>query len=532
MEFHLSQLSAITPTTYLSFILLAFLLHVINRKMAKRGKNRKPPQAKGAWPIIGHLHLLGGPELPHNVLGNMADKHGPIFTIKLGVHQVLVVSNADIAKECFTTNDKAFASRPKATAVELMAYNYAVFGFAPYGDYWRKMRKIIVLEVLSQRQVESLEHVRVSELRASVTDIYEAWINNKRCSNSGKVKVDMSQWLGNYLLNILVRINSGRRLSSNNEEGVRFQRVVRKFFELLGAFVVSDYIPYLKWVDMGGYKKAMKQTGKELDMFFEQWLKERRLIHGGSAQELEGSQVFIDVLIKILQDASEDEFPDVDHDIIIKSTCLQLLAAGLDTTAITLTWALSLLLNNPKSIEIAQHEIDEHVGKDRLVEESDLKNLVYLDAIIKETFRLFPAGPLSVPHESVEECIVGGYNIPIGTRLLVNLKKMHRDPNAWSEPDKFQPERFLKTKKDIDVKGKHFELLPFGGGRRICPGVSFALQALHLTLASLIQQFTLKNPTNEPIDMRESHGLSSSKATPLEVLVAPRLSSNMYHVGS
>ncbi|XP_076944194.1 cytochrome P450 CYP82D47-like [Bidens hawaiensis] len=532
MEFHLSQLSAITPTTYLSFILLGFLLHVINRKMAKSRNNRKPPQAKGAWPIIGHLHLLGGPELPHKVLGNMADKHGPIFTIKLGVHQVLVVSSREIAKDCFTTNDKAFASRPKSVAVEIMAYNYAMFGFAPYGDYWRKIRKIIMLEVLSQQRVDSLEHVRVSEIRASVKDIYEAWINNKKCSNSDTVKVDMSQWFGNHILNILVRINSGKRLSPNDEEGVRFQRVVRQFFGLVGTFVVSDYIPYLKWVDIGGYKKTMKQTGKELDMFFEQWLKERRLIYEGSAQELEGSQVFIDVLIKILQGASEDEFPGVDHDTIIKSTCQQLLTAGLDTTSITLTWALSLLLNNPKSLEIAQREIDEHVGKDRLVEESDLKNLVYLHAIIKETFRLYPAGPLSVPHESIEECIVGGYNIPIGTRLLVNLKKMHRDPNVWSEPDEFQPERFLKTKKDIDVKGKHFELLPFGTGRRICPGVSFSLQALHLTLASLIQQFTLKNPTNELVDMRENPGLSSSKATPLEVLVAPRLSSNMYHVGS
>ncbi|KAI3785522.1 hypothetical protein L1987_44641 [Smallanthus sonchifolius] len=530
MEFHLS-LSAITVTTSFSVVVLAFLLHIVIRKRAKRGKNGKPPQAKGAWPIIGHLHLLGGPELPHKVLGDMADKHGPIFTIKLGVHQVLVVSNGDIAKECFTTNDKAFASRPKAAAIELMAYNYAMFGFAPYGDYWRKLRKIIMLEVLSQRRVELLGHIRVSELRESIKDIYEAWANNKKCKDSDMVKVEMSQWFGNFVLNILVRINSGKRFSPNDEEGVRFQMVVREYFELLGAFVVSDYIPYLKWVDVGGYKKAMKKTGKELDIFFEGWLKEHK-IEGGSAQKLEGSQVFIEVLINILQGASEDEFNGVDHDAVIKSTCQQLLSAGLDTTAVTLTWALSLLLNNPKALEIAQHEIDEHVGKDRLVEESDMKNLVYLDAIIKETLRLYPAGPLSVPHESIEDCIVGGYNIPKGTRLIVNLRKMHRDPNVWSDANEFQPERFLTCKKDIDVKGKHFELLPFGSGRRMCPGVSFAIQALRLTLACLIQQFTIKTPSNDSVDMSENPGMTSSKATPLEVLLAPRLSSNMYHVGS
>ena len=150
-----------------------------------------------------------------------------------------------------------------------------------------------------------------------------------------------------------------------------------------------------------------------------------------------------------------------------------------------------------------------------------MKNLIYLDAIIKETLRLYPAAPLSAPHESTEDCIVSGYNIPKGTRLLVNLYKMHRDPNIWQDPLEFRPERFLTTQKDIDFKGKHYDLLPFGSGRRMCPGVFFALHALHFTLATLIQQFVLKKPSNEPIDMRECSGLTTSKATPLEVLLPP-----------
>ena len=124
--------------------------------------------------------------------------------------------------------------------------------------------------------------------------------------------------------------------------------------------------------------------------------------------------------------------------------------------------------------------------------------------------------------------VISCYNIPKGTRLLVNLWKMHRDPDIWSDPNEFQPERFLTSQKDIDVKGNHFELLPFGSGRRSCPGVSFALQALRLTLATLLQQFMLRNPSNEPIDMSESCGLTTIKATPLEVLLSPRLSHSMY----
>ncbi|PWA57966.1 cytochrome P450 monooxygenase [Artemisia annua] len=201
-----------------------------------------------------------------------------------------------------------------------------------------------------------------------------------------------------------------------------------------------------------------------------------------------------------------------------------LISAGLDTTSVTLTWALSLLLNNPKALKTVQDEIDEHVGRKRPVAESDMKNLVYLEAVIKETLRLYPAAPLAVPYKSMEDCVVSGYNIPKGTRLLINLWKLQHDPNSWSDPDEFKLERFMTTQKDIDVKGKHFELLPFGSGRRICPGVFFALQALCLTSATLIQQFKPEKPSDEPIDMSESSGLTTSKATPLEVLLYPRVS--------
>ncbi|KAJ0802583.1 putative cytochrome P450 [Helianthus annuus] len=529
MEFHLSL-----STTVLSiFVVLAiaFLLQILRRKRINIVKKRAAaPQAKGSWPIIGHLHLLGGSRPHHQVLGDMADKYGPIFTIKLGVHQVLVVSSGDLAKECFTTNDKVFASRPKSKAVEIMAYNYATFPLAPYGDYWRQVRKIVMFEMLSQKRVEMLGDVRVHEVRTSTKEIYEAWLKNK--DNEGEfMKVDMKQWFGNLVFNILGRIVSGKRFRLNDEEGVRFQNAARKLFELLGAFVVSDFIPFTNYIDIGGYEKEMKMTGKEIDDIVEGWLNTRKM-EKKRREQREDDQVFMDMMISILQDASEKDFPGYDHDTIIKSTCLGLIIAGSDTTSVTLTWALSLLLNNPNALKIAQDEIDEHVGRDRLVEETDIKNLVYLDAIIKETMRLYPAGPLSLPHESMDDCIVSGYNIPTGTRLLVNLWKIHRDPNIWSDPHDFKPERFLTSQKNIDLKGKHFDLLPFGSGRRMCPGVSLALRVLSLALANLIQQFVINKPSNEPIDMTESLGLTSSKATPLEVLLAPRLSEKLYHVGA
>lgn len=158
-----------------------------------------------------------------------------------------------------------------------------------------------------------------------------------------------------------------------------------------------------------------------------------------------------------------------------------LILGGNDTTVVTLTWALSLLLNNHHVLKKAQDELSIHVGNNRQVEESDIKNLIYLQAIVKETLRLYPALPLSAPREAMEDCTIDGFHILAGTRLIVNLWKMHRDPSIWANPSEFIPERFLNENANLEVKGQDFEFLPFGSGRRKCPGISFALQVLHLT---------------------------------------------------
>ena len=176
----------------------------------------------------------------------------------------------------------------------------------------------------------------------------------------------------------------------------------------------------------------------------------------------------------------------------------------------------------------AQEELDLQVGRERPVDESDIKNLVYIQAIIKETLRLYPAGPLLGPREVMNDCTIAGYHVPAGTRLIVNVWKIQRDPRVWSNPSAFLPERFLTSHADIDIRGQHFELIPFGSGRRSCPGASFALQLLHLTVARFLHAFELATPLNHPIDMTESPGLTIPKATPLEVLLKPRLPAYVY----
>ncbi|XP_037493214.1 cytochrome P450 CYP82D47-like [Jatropha curcas] len=527
------------PTIGLVAFLLFFscLLKILKQKISKK-KNLLPPRPNGAWPVLGHLPLLRGPKQPHVILANMADKYGPIFSIKTGVHRSLVVSSWELAKECFTTNDKAFANRPNFLAAELMGYNSAMFGFSPYGQYWRVIRKIATVELLSNHRLQSFRHVRESEITAAMNGIYQLWEENIDYNKADMV-VKMKQWFGDITLNVIFRIIVGKRyvnyymtsLEDGNDSD-EWREAVNKFFELSGKYVLSDSLPFLRWLDLGGYQKSMKKTAKELDVFVQSWLDEHKCKRSSSecnkkrASGAKTEEDFMDVMLSLLDDSKE--IYNRDAATVNKATCMAIILAASDTTKTSLTWTLSLLLNHSDVLKKVKDELDVKIGKERQVQNSDINNLTYFNAVVKEAFRLYPAAALSVPRESNEDCVVGGYHIPAGTRLFVHISKIQRDPRVWENPLEFQPERFLTTHKDVDVKGQHFELIPFGAGRRICPGTTLALQTLNLTLASLLHAFEIETPLGQPVDMTESSGITNLKATPLDVLLTPLLPAHLY----
>lgn len=300
---------------------------------------------------------------------------------------------------------------------------------------------------------------------------------------------------------------------------------MREFFELGGTFVLRDAVPYLGWLDLGGYEKAMKKTAKELDSLAGEWLEEHRRKRESGQPVAKEEQDFMDVLLSALEGI---DLPGYDVDTVIKATSTTIIVGGTDTTSVNLSWALSLLLNHRHALEKVQEELDIIVGKERLLTESDIDKLFYLQAAVKETMRLYPAGPLAGARVFGEDCTVGGYHVPKGTRLLLNLWKLQTDPRVWSDPLEFKPERFLTTHKDVDVKGQHFELIPFGAGRRACPGIAFGLQMAHLALASLLQAYEISPPSDAEVDMTGTPGLTNAKANPLQVLLKPRLPVHLY----
>ncbi|XVF00624.1 hypothetical protein REPUB_Repub04eG0016800 [Reevesia pubescens] len=504
-------------------VIVFIIVAAISSFKGNRRQHQSPPEPAGARPVLGHIHLFGKGQLIHRKLGSLADEYGPAFLIRLGIHPTLVVSSWDVIKECFTTNDKVFPTRPRNLAAKIMGYDHALMGSAPYGDYWRHTRKITTVELLSNRRLELLKHVREREINYLLKQFYDESVKN-----GGVAVVQMQDKLSDLTMNVIVTMMTGKRYGGpdgrNDEESKRCQKALNDFFYLAGLLTVSDAIPFLGWIDvLTGTISKFKKTAKELDFVLGGWVNEHR--QRRLAGDIEGEKDFIDVMLSVLDDGKTSE---QEADITIKATCQSLLLGGNDTTVLTLTWTLSLLLNNRKVIKKAQEELEAHVGKDRQVEESDMKNLPYLQAIIKEALRLYPAAPLSAPRAAMEDCTVAGFHVPKGTRLLVNLWKLMRDPNVWEKPSEFMPERFLNEHPDFDIRGQNFEFLPFGSGRRMCPGVTFAIQILHLGLARLLHGFDLGTVGDKPVDMREAPALTLPKATPLVVTVTPRLSSKLY----
>ncbi|XP_048130776.1 cytochrome P450 CYP82D47-like isoform X2 [Rhodamnia argentea] len=509
----LSHLSGIIRAIFFLSILVLF-------KSRSSSKLKTPPEAAGSWPLIGHLLVLAKSKLPHKTLASMADEYGPIFTIRLGMFPALVVSSSKMAKECFTKNDLALSTRPRLLAPKILAYDYAMFAFAAYGSYWREVRKMVTMELLTNRRVESLLNpILASEADVAIRELHELCIENKDDS------VDLKQWFAKLTLNVIIKIVAGKRYpGTDKEEEQRCHEALRDFFHFLGMFLAADALPFLRWLDLGGHVKAMKRTAEELEKILGGWLEERKS-NSKDSGETNGERDFMDVMLSVLND---EEIGGYDSDTIIKSTCLAMIAGGSDTTMVTLTWAISLLLNNLPILKKAQEELDARIGNRRRVKAADIASLTYLQAIVKETLRLQPPVSLSPPRLFTEDCTIGEYHVPKGTRLIVNISKIHIDPGTWSDPLEFRPERFLSSHKDVDVTDSNFELLPFGGGRRICPGISFGLRTVHFLLARFLHAFEISTSGDSPVDMSESFGLTTIKATPLEVILMPRLPDELY----
>ncbi|KAM7254333.1 hypothetical protein ACFE04_032015 [Oxalis oulophora] len=494
MDILYSSLSLI----FLVTILIKFLL---NSKT--RTKINLPPTPP-SFPIIGHLHFLKPPV--HRILHKLSLTYGPIFSLRFGFRQVVVVSSPSIVEECFTKNDIVLANRPKFILSKYIGYNYTTVTTSPYGDHWRNLRRITAIEFFSTSRINSFATIRMDELKKMVSKLSRDFGNNR---------VELKTTFHELSFNIIMRMVAGKRYfgddvsSDEEEEAKRFRKIARELANYGGVSNPGDFMPILNWIDGGAFENNLKKLSKDLDCFLQGLIVE----HRNKKESLESLNTMVDHLL-----VQQESQPDYYNDQIIKGLMLVMLVAGTDTSSFTLEWAMSNLLNNPHVLNKAKAEIDSVVGHQRLLDESDIPKLPYLQNIMWETLRLYPAAPLLVPHQSSEDCQIAGYDVPRGTMLLVNAWTIHRDPKLWDDPTTFKPERFENEKNEAHNN----KLMPFGLGRRACPGAGLAQRIVSLTLGVLIQCFDWERISEEEVDMEEGKGLAMPKVVPLEVMCKAR----------
>ncbi|RLN00374.1 Cytochrome P450 71D7 [Panicum miliaceum] len=461
------------------------------------------PPGPSKLPLIGSMHHLAtGGELPHRALARLAREHGPVMHLQTGQVGLVVVSSRDAAREVMKVQDANFAHRPELTGPKALLYGCADVAFAS-GPHWRRLRKMCVVELLSASRVRSFAPVRREETRALLGRI---------AGQPPGTAVDLRPMLEALSSAVVSRTVLGETFEHRGA-------ILKEGLKLTSAFSLSDHFPSLSFLDVP-MRHRLRRVHRQVDELLEDIIGERKKLRQQEKLKLKDTaENMLDVLLNAM------EQPDMEVRITqdnVKAVIMDMFVGGTETSMTTIEWALAELMKNPKEMAKVQDEVRTKmkVGETHLGD-NNVGQLSYLKLVVKETLRLHMPAPLLVPRVCKERCRLGGYTIPAGSRVVINAWAMGRDPRYWEDPEAFRPGRFLD--RDVDYKGtSSFEFLPFGAGRRICPGVEFGLAGIELCLAQLLFYFNWKLPgamAPEDLDMTEtSVGVSVVRKEPLRLI--------------
>ncbi|XP_022772949.1 geraniol 8-hydroxylase-like [Durio zibethinus] len=481
------------------FLVQAF--HAIRR--GRKACPDKLPPGPRRFPIFGNLFDLG--DKPHKSLAKLANTHGPVMSLKLGSLITVVVSSEKMAKEVLQKHDLTFSNRTVIDAARACQHYEVGLPWIPVSPLWRTLRKVCNTHLFTSQKLDSNQFLRRKKIQELIANV------QKSCQTGEAINIGQAAF--NTTINLLSNtIFSMDLVDPNSPIAQEFRKTVWDIMEVAGKPNLADYFPVLRKIDPQGVRRRMTILfDKLLDLFgkiFDERLQSRK------AQGSTASKDVLDTLVDIIEGNIEKlNKTHVTHLLLV------LFVAGTDTTSNTLEWAMAELLHNPQVLLKAKKEIEEVIGKGNPVEESNINRLPYLQAIMKETFRMHPTVPLLLPRRAGADAEICGFTVPEGAQVLVNAWAMGRDPSFWENPNAFMPERFLGS--EIDVKGRDFGFIPFGAGRRICPGLPLANRMLHLMLGSLIHSFDWKlegGISPKDMNMEEKFGLTLHMAEPLRAI--------------
>ncbi|KAI3785648.1 hypothetical protein L1987_44772 [Smallanthus sonchifolius] len=451
------------------------------------------------FPVLGLVFAFTS-SLTHRTLAKLSTAFNakPLMAFSVGLTRFVISSHPDTAKEILNSSD--FADRPvKESAYELLFHR--AMGFAPYGDYWRNLRRISATHLFSPKRVAGFGVFRQS---IGLKMVGQVSSNMKQNGAVEVKKILHFASLNNVMMSVLGK--SYDDFGENGGDGYELEKLVSEGYELLGIFNWSDHFPVVSWFDLQGVRKRCRQLVSKVNVFVGEIIEQHRekRSSGGDTTVIDGGD-FVDVLLDL---ESENKFTDADMIAVL----WEMIFRGTDTVAILLEWVLARMVLHPDIQAKAQKEIDSVIGHDRPVTDSDLDNLLYLHAIVKETLRMHPPGPLlSWARLSTQDTQVGPHVVPAGTTAMVNMWAITHDERVWSQPYRFNPDRFLA--EDVAIMGSDLRLAPFGAGRRVCPGKALGLTTVHLWLAQLLQKFEWVEGGS--VDLSECLKLSLEMKKPL-----------------
>ncbi|XP_076916989.1 cytochrome P450 76T24-like [Bidens hawaiensis] len=476
-----------------------FITKFGHRKLAV-ATGSPPPPGPYPFPLIGNIFELG--DQPHHSLAALSKTYGPLMSLKLGSTTMTVVSSHITAQELFSKHDMSFSSRSVPQAATTHNRDNISMIWLPVGDQWRRLRRISKEHLFSIRQLDASQHLRKNNVQ-ELLDYVHGCSKTRKPVNVGQTAATTTL---NILSNFIFSIDLAQYDAVSSQD---FKDLVWRLMEVGGTPNLADFFPVLRSFDPQGLRKRSGLYVTKLMAIFEQHIS-ARIEARRSGGCLSSSKDLTDLLLDINQ--NEELSLSMDD---IRHLLFDLFLAGTDTTSSTLEWAMAELIHNPKKMSKARSELKEIIGNENeSVDESDIK--APLQAVIKETFRLHPVVPFLVPHKAITDMEIQGYMVPKDSHVLFNLWVMGQDPDVWSNPQRFEPERFLEN--GIDYKGQDFELIPFGAGRRMCPGLPLAHRLLHVILGSLIYKFEWKiegGLSPQDLDMTDKFGFTLQKNFPL-----------------
>lgn len=421
----------------------------------------------------------------------------------LGETRVIVTCSPDVAKDIL--NSSAFADRPVKESAYRLMFNRAI-GFAPYGVYWRTLRRIAATHLFCPKQIKVSEGQRMV-VSNQMVEIFLLLLHQQTSICVRDVLKQAS--LSNMMWSVFGR---RYRLDSNDVESVELRKLVDEGYELLGILNWTDHLPWLADFDPQGIRSRCYKLVPKVNRFVKRIIDQHRA-HAHPSPQLNGD--FTDVLLSL---EGSDKLSEPDMIAVL----WEMIFRGTDTVAVLIEWILARLVLHVDVQSRVQEELDRVVGRSRPVTESDISNLVYLGAVVKEVLRLHPPGPLlSWARLAIIDTTIDGHDVAKGTMAMVNMWAISRDPEIWKDPLQFKPERFLDgSLKDMSVMGSDLRLAPFGSGRRSCPGKNLGLTTVNFWVASLLHEFEFESC--KEVDLSEELKLSCEMSNPLKVTLRPR----------